>query len=123
MIRRISSGGEFEAKVGYCRAVVAGGLVFVSGTVGVREDGTVPEDVVDQTREALRIIAAALTEAGSGFDRAVRVHILLPDREDFPRCWPLLRETFGDNPPANTMFEARLVDDRFRIEIEVTALA
>ena len=30
-ITRISSGGEFETKVGYCRAVVAGGFVHVAG--------------------------------------------------------------------------------------------
>jgi enamine deaminase RidA (YjgF/YER057c/UK114 family) len=45
-IKRMSLGGEFEAKVGYCRAVVAGGFVYVSGCVGVdRATGDVPDDV------------------------------------------------------------------------------
>ncbi|MFP3386915.1 RidA family protein, partial [Tritonibacter sp. SIMBA_163] len=49
-IRRISSGGEFEDKIGYCGAVVAGGFVHVAGTVG---EG---EDVMSQCRSALETI-------------------------------------------------------------------
>ncbi|TDK42168.1 RidA family protein [Antarcticimicrobium luteum] len=115
-VRRISSGGEFEAKIGYCRAVVAGGFVHVAGTVG---QGT---DVVAQCDAALEIIGKALTEAGAGFADVVRVNYYLPDAAEFEPCWPLLRAAFGDNPPAATMIECNLIDPKFRIEIEVTAL-
>lgn len=115
-ITRISSGGEFEKKAGYCRAVVAGGFVHVAGTVGQGED------VLSQCRSALSIIEGALREAGAGFQDVVRVNYILPDRHEFPGCWPLLVEAFGDNPPAATMIEAGLLDPKFRIEIEVTAL-
>ena len=114
-MQRIHSGGPFEAKVGYCRAVVAGGLVHVAGTCA---DGP---DVVSQCRAALDIIGKALAEAGSGFEHAVRVHYILPDRRDFEACWPVLSEVFGANPPAATMIEAGLIDPKFRIEIELTA--
>lgn len=120
MIRRISSGGIFEQKAGYCRAVVAAGMVHVSGTVAPGDD--IPEDVVGQCRLALNTIGAALAEAGSGFDQVVRVTYMLPDHRDFPACWPLLVEVFGANPPAATMIECGLIDPRYRIEIEVTAL-
>lgn len=116
-IRRISSGGEFEAKVGYCRAVVAGGFVHVAGTVGQGET------VVAQCESALGVIGAALQEAGVGFADVVRVTYYLPDRAEFAPCWPLLAETFGANPPAATMIECNLIDPKYRIEIEVTALA
>ncbi|OUS22171.1 hypothetical protein A9Q95_03865 [Rhodobacterales bacterium 59_46_T64] len=116
-MQRIFSGGEFEAKIGYCRAVVAGGFVHVAGTVGQGET------VVTQCRAALETIGKALAEAGSGFDRVVRVTYYLPDRAEFEPCWPVLREVFGDAPPAATMVECGLIDDRYRIEIEVTALA
>ncbi|NOD31117.1 RidA family protein [Ruegeria sp. HKCCD6228] len=114
-VKRISSGGEFEAKVGYCRAVVAGGWVHVAGTVGQGED------VVAQCRSALDIIGKALAEAGAGFDDVVRVTYMLPDRNEFEPCWPILAETFGTNPPAATMIECGLIDPKYRIEIEVTA--
>ena len=116
-IGRISGGGAYEQKIGYTRAVVAGGFVFVSGTVGQGE--TAPE----QCRDALRIIERALDEAGSSFANAVRVTYYLPDRAEFDACWPILRETFGAQPPAATMIECGLIDPQYRIEIEVTALA
>lgn len=116
-IRRISSGGEFEAKVGYCRAVVAGGFVHVAGTVGQGED------VVAQCRSALATIETALAKAGVGFADVVRVNYYLPDAAEFEPCWPILAETLGANPPAATMIECNLIAPEFRIEIEVTALA
>ena len=115
MIRRIPSEGPYASRVGYCRAVVHDGLVHVSGTVG-QGDG-----VVAQCRDALRIIGAALDEAGSGFDHALRVRYILQDADEFEPCWPLLSETFGANPPAATMIVAGLIDPKFRIEIELTA--
>ena len=115
-ITRIHSGGEFEPKIGYCRAVVAGGWVHVAGTVG---HGTT---AVEQCRSALEIIGKALAEAGCSFADVVRVTYMLPDREEFPPCWPMLREAFGDNPPAATMIECGLITPEDRIEIEVTAL-
>lgn len=117
MIKRIHSGGAFEDRVGYCRAVVAGGFVHVAGTVG--QGDTVEE----QCRSALAIIGTALAEAESSFANAVRVTYMLPDAADFEACWPMLKETFGDNPPAATMIECGLIDPRYLIEIEVTALA
>jgi len=116
-MRRISSGGAFEAKLGYCRAVVAGGFVHVAGTVGQGDD------VVSQCADALRIIGEALEKAGSDMTKVVRVTYMLPDRAEFEACFALLSETFGAHPPAATMIECGLIDDKYRIEIEVTALA
>ena len=116
-IKRIHSGGEFEPKIGYCRAVVAGGFVHVAGTVG--QGDTVEE----QCRSALETISAALEKAGSSIANAVRVNYYLPDAAEFEPCWPTLAEVFGDNPPAATMIECGLIDPKCRIEIELTALA
>ena len=115
-MKRISSGGEFETKAAYCRAVVAGGFVHVAGTVA---EGA---DAVAQCKGALAIIEKALDEAGCSFKDIVRVHYILPDRHEFEPCWPVLRAAFGDHPPAATMIEAGLIDPKYRIEIEVTAV-
>jgi len=116
-IKRIHSGGEFEPKIGYCRAVVAGGFVHVAGTVG--QGDTVQE----QCRAALDTIKGALEQAGSGMADVVRVNYYLPDAAEFEPCWPILAEVFGENPPAATMIQCGLIDAKYRIEIEVTALA
>lgn len=121
-IRRISTGSAWEPRIGYCRAVVADGLVHVSGTTGTdHATGEIPEGVEAQCALALRIIEAALREAGCGFADVLRVRYILPDRRDFEPCWPLLSAAFGAHPPAATMIEAGLIDPRHRIEIEVDA--
>lgn len=118
-IRRISSGGMFEEKVGYCRAVVAGGWVHVAGTVAQGDD--IPPDAVGQCESALNTIRTALSQAGAGPEHVVRVTYMLPDKSEFAPCWPQLQRFFGENPPVATMIETDLIDPRYRIEIEVTA--
>ena len=120
-MQRMTSGGIFEDKVGYCRAVVAGGFVHVSGCVHPGPD--VPKDVIAQCEGALGVIRKALDDAGASLADVVRVTYMLPYPEDFEPCWPLLRATFGDNPPAATMISCGLIDPKYKIEIEVTALA
>ena len=120
--RRISSGSTFEEQIGYSRAVVDGDWVHVSGTTGFDyATMTISDDVVEQARQALANIAAALSEAGCSLADVVRVRYLLPERDDFEPCWPLLREAFAEAPPAATMQVCGLSDPRMRIEIEVTA--
>ena len=122
MRRHISSGSTFEATIGYSRAVVLDGWVFVSGTTGYDyATMTLPEAVEDQCRNSLSNIAAALAQAGCSFDDVVRVTYILPDRTDFPKLWPQTSAAFGQARPAATMIEARLMEDAMRIEIEVTA--
>ncbi len=64
-VRHISTGSPFEEKIGYSRAVVADGWVFVAGTTGYDyATMTMPEDVAAQCRNTLTTIGKALDEAG-----------------------------------------------------------
>ncbi|WP_030391748.1 RidA family protein [Kitasatospora purpeofusca] len=120
--RTILSGSTFEEQIGYARAVVVGDHVHVSGTTGYDYTTmTIADDVVEQAEQCLRNIGAALDEAGCTFADVVRVRYLLPRREDFEPCWPVLRRCFGDVRPAATMLVTGLTDERMRIEIEVDA--
>jgi enamine deaminase RidA (YjgF/YER057c/UK114 family) len=122
MRRLISSGSTFEQQIGYSRAVVSDDWVFVAGTTGFNyETMTISDGVVDQAEQCMVNIGKALKEAGSGFGDVVRVHYILPRREDFEPCWPVLRKYLGDVRPAATMIVAGLADPRMKIEIEVTA--
>jgi enamine deaminase RidA (YjgF/YER057c/UK114 family) len=121
--KRISSGSTFEKQVGYSRAVVAGDWVLVSGTTGFDyATMSISDDILQQTEQCLKNIEAALREAGSSLKDVVRVTYILPDGAEFERCWPVLREYFGEVRPAATMMSAGLADPRIKIEIEVTAL-
>jgi enamine deaminase RidA (YjgF/YER057c/UK114 family) len=77
--------------------------------------------VVEQTEQTILNIEAALTEAGSSIKDVVRVRYILPQKSDFPKCWPVLRKWFGEVRPAATMIQAGLMEEIMKIEIEVTA--
>jgi enamine deaminase RidA (YjgF/YER057c/UK114 family) len=122
--RRISTGSPFEQAIGYSRAVVCDGWIFVAGTTGYDYSTmTMPRQIEDQCRNALATIAAALGEVGASLDDAVRVRYIVPDREEWPRCWPITSEAFATARPAATMISAGLQNDEMKIEIEVTARA
>ena len=119
----ISSGSPFEAQIGYSRAVVAGSMVFVSGTTGFDyANMTIAEDIASQAEQCLTNIDAALRQAGSSLADVVRVTYVVPQAAEFEKCWPVLRKHFGDVRPAAMMISAGLLDPRMKIEIEVTAV-
>jgi len=119
----ISSGSSFEEKIGYSRAVVAGDWVFVSGTTGFDYTTmSISDDLVEQTEQCFKNIEAALRKADSSLKDVVRVTYVLPEGNQFERCWPVLKKYFGKVRPAAMMFSAGLADPRMKIEIEVTAL-
>ncbi len=119
---RISSGSTFEEQMAYSRAVVDGDWIFVSGTTGFDYAAmTIAEDIVAQTEQCFRNIAAALAQAGASLADVVRVTYVLPDGSLFPQCWPVMRQYLGEVKPAAMMISAGLADPRMKIEIEVTA--
>ena len=121
--RLISSGSTFERDIGYSRAVVDGDWIFVSGTTGFDyATMTISDNLLDQTDQCLKNIDAALRQAGSSLRDVVRVTYVLPNGDEFPKCWPVLKKYFGEVRPAAMMISAGLADPKMRIEIEVTAL-
>lgn len=122
MRRLISSNSAFEEAIAYSRAVCDGGFVFVSGCTGFDyATMSIPEAAPEQAEQAFRNIDSALRQAGAELSGIVRVRYILPAREDFEPCWPVIRRWLGDVRPAATMLVAGLLDPRMRIEIEATA--
>lgn len=120
--RMISTGSTFEQAIGYSRAVVDGRWVFVSGTTGFDYNTmTISDDVVVQADRCFQNIQRALADAKCRLTDVVRVTYIVPDRDDFPKTWPILQRYLGDIRPAATMIVAGLSDPRMKIEIEVTA--
>jgi enamine deaminase RidA (YjgF/YER057c/UK114 family) len=122
MRRTISTGSPFEARIGYSRAIVTDGWVFVAGTTGYDYASmTMPDSIEEQCRNALQTIENALKEAGCSLDDVVRVRYIVPDPEEWPACWSITSEAFARARPAATMFSAGLQETEMKIEIEVTA--
>lgn len=119
----ISSGSDFEKEMAYSRAVVQGDWIFVSGTTGFDyETMTISEDVAIQAEQTFKNIISALEQADASLADVVRVRYILPNADDFEKCWSVLQKYFGEIRPAATMMAAGLADPRMKIEIEVTAL-
>ncbi len=119
----ISSGSSFEEKIGYSRAVVAGNMIFVSGTTGYDyKTMHISDDIAEQTEQCIKNIEKALQEADSSLVDIVRLTYILPQGDQFEYCWPVLKKYFGKIRPAATMISAGLADDKMKIEIEATAV-
>ena len=122
MVKRISTGSPFEAKIGYSRAVIDRDMVYVSGTTGYDyATMTMPDDAGQQARNAIATIAKALTDAGSGLEDVVRVRYYLKDMSIYDAVVAAAGEAFGTIRPAATMVIAGLTTPEMLIEIEVTA--
>lgn len=119
----ISSGSTFEKEIGYSRAVVDGDWIFVSGTTGF-DYGTmlISDNISDQTEQCIKNIEYALGQANADLKDIIRVMYIVPQADEFSKCWPVLRKYFGEIRPAATMISAGLADARMKIEIQVTAL-
>lgn len=121
--KRISSGSSFEEEIGYSRAVVAGNMVFVSGTTGFNyADMTIKDSITAQAEQCFLNIEHALREAGTSLRDVVRVTYIVPQADEFSQCFHILRKYLGEVKPAATMISAGLADPRIKIEIEVTAI-
>jgi enamine deaminase RidA (YjgF/YER057c/UK114 family) len=123
--RRISSGGPWEAAVGYSRAVVVGDRVIISGTTDAGPDGRSlhPGDAGAQARAAFGIVARALAETGATLDDVVRTRMYLVDRADAAAVTAVHGELFGTARPAATLvLVAGLIDETLRVEVEAEAV-
>ncbi|QLH78708.1 RidA family protein [Halosimplex rubrum] len=120
----VTSDTEWEAHVGYSRAVAVDGQVHVAGATPVDDDGEVVGDgPYEQTKAALEIVDGALDEAGAGVADVVRTRLYVTDIDDYDAVGRAHGEVFADVRPASTMVEvSRLVDEEFCVEVEATAV-
>ncbi len=83
----------------YSPAVRAGGLLFVSGQVGSREDGSPESGLEAQVRRAFENLNAILGAAGCSFRDVQDVTIFMVDPESiFEQAWEIAREYWGEAP-------------------------
>lgn len=123
---RVFSAAPWEAKVGYCRALRTGNLIFVTGTAPVAEGGGVhaPGDAYAQARRCFEIIQQALTQLSGSMSDVVRTRMFVTDITRWQEYGKAHAEFFRDHPPATSMIEVKgLIDPDMLIEVEADAVS
>ncbi|WP_253781013.1 RidA family protein [Nonomuraea roseoviolacea] len=121
---RVFSGGVWEERYGYSRAVVVGDRVIVSGCTATI-DGEVRHvgDAYRQSLTAMGIALGAVELAGLTREDVVMVRYYVVDQRHFDLVGRAIGEVFGDVRPACTGVRvAGLVDPRMLVEIEIEAM-
>ena len=122
-IERFMVDGQLAPVSHYCHSVRAGNLVWVSGVVGMRADGSIPVDTVAQFDIAMDAMDACLREAGGKPEHVVKVQVFMTDISERAAINPRRIEYFGEHLPASTLVEvSALVDSRMKVEIECQAV-
>ena len=104
MERQAISTGQAPPAIGpYSQAIVAGGLVFCSGTAGIDPvTGQIPAGIAEQTRLALSNLEAILTAAGASLSTLVKTTIFYRDVADFATINEIYAAHMPDPPPARS---------------------
>jgi enamine deaminase RidA (YjgF/YER057c/UK114 family) len=122
--RLVSSGGPYESRYGYSRAVAVGDACWVAGTTDAGPDGTSlhPGDPAAQARAAYGIAIDALAEAGFALDEVVRTRMYVVRAEDALAVAEVNGQLFGATRPAATLVRvAGLIDPSLLVEVELEA--
>ena len=122
--RLISSGGPYEARFGYSRAVVDGDACWVAGTTDAGPDGESqhPGDAAAQARASWSIIKRALGDAGFALSDVVRTRMYVVSAEDAIAVAGVHGEVFGEVRPASTLLVvAALIEPTMLVEVEAEA--
>src|ERR1700722_18723826 len=124
-ISLVPAGTPWGPIVGYSRAVRAGRWIAVAGTTASLPGGGAVggDDIAEQTREAIRRIAEALAQLGSGLEHVVRTRIFVTDISRWEAVGQAHGEFFADIRPASSMVEvSALIDPVLLVEVEADAV-
>ena len=107
----------------YSQAIIAGGLLFVSGQIPIdpATGELVEGDIEAQTEQVLKNVVAILKEAKMGPENVVKTTVFLKDLAEFTRMNEVYARYLGKEPPARSTIQAAGLPRGARIEIDVIA--
>jgi len=123
--QNISSGSEWEGKVGYSRAARRGNIIEVSGTVATDNSGELIGEGNEylQTKFILMRLENTLSQLGASLSDVVRTRIFCTNIKNWQEIGRAHNEFFGDIRPATSMVEvSALIHEKYLVEIEATAV-
>lgn len=107
----------------YSHVVCHGGLIFTSGQLGIRADGSHTADLPfeDQVRQALVNMLAAARAGGAGTDGILKVTAYIVGVENWPRFDAVYAEMMGEHRPARTVVPVPELHHGYLVEIDAIA--
>src|SRR5262245_29821661 len=123
MSKQIVKTGSVAQPIGpYSLGVRSGNLVFVSGTVGWRPDGSVAADITEQCHQMYKNVQQILRAAGSDLDHLVTTTTYLVHASDYRALNEVRAQYFATDPPASAVVVVKeLVRSDLLVEIEAVA--
>ncbi len=119
----VSTGTRWEPVIGYSRAVRAGDWILVTGTIGLRPDGSCPDTPGEQMRMSMETVIAAVVALGGRREDIVRTRIFVTDIGLWEEIGRIHAEFLGDVRPATTMIGiASLAHEAAVLEVEADAV-
>jgi len=122
-MKRIITTPNAPAAIGpYSQAVELNGTLFLSGQLPVNPaDGSIPDGIEAQTRQALDNIGAILEEAGLSFNDVVKTDVMLKDIKDFGAMNAVYAEYFSQDKPARFCYQVAALPKDALVEIDAIA--
>lgn len=107
----------------YSQAVQVGNLLFTSGQIPLRPDGSLEDgDIQAQTRQVLNNLSALLNGGGSSLRQVIKCTCFLADMNHFSHMNEVYTEFFSSEPPARSAVQVARLPRDVLIEIEAIAL-
>jgi 2-iminobutanoate/2-iminopropanoate deaminase len=97
-------------------------LILLSGQVGIRPDGSLPESTGEQAEQVFANIAALLASQGLGVSSLVKLTMFIVAGRDIQAVRAARAKFMGTHRPASTaVFVSQLVDPAWHVEVEAIA--
>jgi enamine deaminase RidA (YjgF/YER057c/UK114 family) len=121
--QRIPALSPFEEEIGFTRAIRAGSIIAVSGTVGVEADGSVKDDAGAQADRCFTLIREHIEALGGHMGDVVRIRMFVTDIKDADAVSAAFSRALKATRPTGTLVAiAGLYDPRWKVEIEADAV-
>jgi 2-iminobutanoate/2-iminopropanoate deaminase len=99
----------------YSVATIWGDLLFISGQV----PADTSQDIAGQTEQVMDKLKAIMTEAGTGFEHALKATCFLTDISEFAAFNEVYSRYVGDAKPARSTIECKLAGPAFKVEVDM----
>ncbi len=107
----------------YSQAIVANGMIYTSGQIGLLPNGEMAGNgIVSQANQVLNNLKAVLEAGGSSMGNVIKTTIFLADMDDFVPVNEIYAQHFGSHKPARSTVAAKTLPKNALVEIECIAL-